>query len=47
MEFPKTDAEIRMYCLELSRDEGDFKDGKPNIDRAKQYYEFICPTPST
>ena len=46
MEFPQTDSEIRIYCLELSREARDLMDGKPDIKKAQEYYDFICPSPS-
>lgn len=44
---PLTDAEIRIYCLELSRERKDFLGGEPDMEKARMYYDFLCPsTPS-
>lgn len=42
MEFPTTDAEIRMYCIESTK-----SDGKPDVEAAQKMYDFICPPSSS
>ena len=39
MEYPKTDEEIRMYCLNLSM--GVAIGAHPDIEEAKRIYKFI------
>lgn len=44
MDFPKNDKEIRMFCLGLAA-ENDLSSEHIDMDKAKEYYEFIA-TPS-
>ena len=48
MEYPKTDSEIRIYCIEISRRQtsGSFLEGEPDMEMAQRYYDFICPSSS-
>lgn len=45
MEFPTTDKQIKMWCLEIAYDD-DFIaskiEGGDRIERAKKVYDFIC-----
>ena len=49
MEYPKTDSEIRIYCIEISRrnPSGSFLEGEPDMEKAQMYYDFICPLSSS
>lgn len=44
-----TDTEIRLYCLMLtmSSDTEFAPQQFPNVDKAKELYDFICPSAST
>ena len=44
MEYPKTDAEIRIYCLESTKSEELYSNHKPDLEAAQKMYNFICPS---
>ena len=46
---PMNDTQIRMYCLMLSMGgDSDLEPGRfPDIAKARELYEFICPSAST
>lgn len=45
MDYPKNDAEIRMWCIEMTMSgELTFEPQRfPNIEKAQELYNFICP----
>lgn len=45
--YPKTDKEIRMYCLEYIRDPFNMAKSEDIINSAQRIYDFICPKPNS
>jgi hypothetical protein len=45
--YPKTDKEIRMYCLEYIRDPFNMAKSEDIINSAQRIYDFICPKPKS
>lgn len=48
MDYPKNDSEIRIWCLEMTMSSDfDFEPKRfPNIEKAQELYNFICPSSS-
>ena len=44
--YPKNDKELRMYCLELASSDSFLSSENININKAKEYYEFITASSS-
>ena len=45
--YPKTDKEIRMYCLEYIRDPFNMAKSEDIINSAQRIYDFICQKPNS